>query len=853
MGQSNEEETEIELVPKHLERLPDPHEGAIALDLRIDVHPCQPWVLFTPDARTLHIWNYENRKLVALWRIPEVHDAREAKFIVQKDWIVVRHRGGFLVCEFQASSLVQDMATTDGTPMGENQAPDLTLITVQESLVVNRLVVHPNLPYLLTGGGGVVLWNWDQNWERTTFRGHILAVTDVAFHPSDQIILASASYDGTIKVWNTESNSVVRTLRAADMERAYKIQFCTGLQKKLLVSTTNCLQPYAWVWNYETGDCVAKLEGSGILFAFFHPHFPYIFTAAKGGEVRVWRESNYQLVSCHCPRSSTARGPVVGINPCKDSNMLILALRRQFQVVEVRTRARPREKDEQRREGGSRSAEDVCTGIPFVASEEQRQAASTKKMEGLENLAVNVKIEYETETEEEMVPTVELQCEKSSDDFRTEKPVDDLRAAEYLKIESVRAKTATQHPEKQVQNAHADKVAMVKELEKSDLAIQNLQVVLHNEIVVRRRSEELRARLSKRVWELEGEKERLVDECKKLKLRILESEEQRSLKQLGKSSEVRQFSLNELQDATDNFDPEWRCGEGDQSGTIYRGKLCDGTPVLVKKVRAAGAMPEMDCGKFKTEVVDRLRMLHHPHLLTLLGVCYGNNCMLVYRHEANGSVKDWIAGGGVHRQGGYMPWYVRFRVMVEVARALCFLHSNPLAPGAPIIHRAIKPANILLDKNFVVKIGDLEHALLAPHCAEGPQTTGNSISAFLDCNSQYMAPECFRCKIFNEKTDIFAFGITILEMLTGKFWAALEIMEDAVKDDAAFRNTLDRNAGCWNVQLAREVAEMGLSCASLDRHNRPNMMDTDVGILPVLEAVAQKAELRELADNAHLT
>ncbi|GBG42555.1 hypothetical protein CBR_g75985, partial [Chara braunii] len=338
---------------------------------------------------------------------------------------------------------------------------------------------------------------------------------------------------------------------------------------------------------------------------------------------------------------------------------------------------------------------------------------------------------------------------------------------------------------------------------------------------------------------------------RKWKLRI-EELEQKLGKQEG-SGEVREYSYKELQDATDNFAITCEFGDhGDQNGsnTIYRGKLCEVTAITVKQLGGTEDGPKLHPSEFRTKVVDRLKALRHPHLLTLLGVCYEEKC-LVYEHMENGSVKDCITcGEGQGRR--VLPWYVRFRVMAEVARAVCFLHSTTPATGGPIIHRAIKPANIFLDESFAAKLGEVDQALLVSDQTRGVQrghgARETSVRLVLGSNSQYIAPEYFQCGVLNEKTDIYALGITLLEMLTGKFWNALGIIEDAIEDEAAFKNALDPNAGCWDIALAREIANLGLSCASSSKRCRPNKVSD--GILLVLEQVAQKVALTDCLEDA---
>ncbi|GBG59812.1 hypothetical protein CBR_g54914 [Chara braunii] len=350
-----------------------------------------------------------------------------------------------------------------------------------------------------------------------------------------------------------------------------------------------------------------------------------------------------------------------------------------------------------------------------------------------------------------------------------------------------------------------------------------------------------RAHLEERISKLESEKERPPQKVQELEQRLQED--------VGDTHTMRiefpllqEFSSEELQVATENFDVKWKLEQGDQHEDGYRGKLNDGTLVMVKKIRDVSrqAIPH---DTLKSKVVDRWKLLRHPHVLTLLGVCYEESC-LVYEHMARGTVKDWIACA---RQSA---WYARFRVMAEVARGLCFLHSDPLGTGGPIVHSAIRPTTIFLDGNFVAKIGCVDHALLDSEPAQGAEKREAVSQLFNRHRSHYVAPEYWQSHVFNEKTDVFAFGITLLEVLTGSFSNAFEVIEDAIDDDNAFENVLDRNAGGWDIRLAREVASLGLCCSSYNRRKRPNMTAPDTGILAILEGAASKVELAASMGNA---
>ncbi|KAJ4889452.1 putative serine/threonine-protein kinase [Raphanus sativus] len=156
---------------------------------------------------------------------------------------------------------------------------------------------------------------------------------------------------------------------------------------------------------------------------------------------------------------------------------------------------------------------------------------------------------------------------------------------------------------------------------------------------------------------------------------------------------VQLFSYEELEEATNNFDPSKELGDGG-FGTVYYGKLKDGRSVAVKRLydnnfkRAA---------QFRNEV-EILTGLRHPNLVTLFGCSskQSRELLLVYEYVANGTLADHLHGENANPSS--LPWSTRLKIAVETASALKYLHASE------IIHRDVKSTNILLDQNFNVKL-----------------------------------------------------------------------------------------------------------------------------------------------------
>ncbi|KAF5187652.1 Nsp-interacting kinase [Thalictrum thalictroides] len=211
---------------------------------------------------------------------------------------------------------------------------------------------------------------------------------------------------------------------------------------------------------------------------------------------------------------------------------------------------------------------------------------------------------------------------------------------------------------------------------------------------------------------------------------------------------LRQFSLRELQTATENFNPKLILGQGG-FGNVYKGRLGDGTIIAVKRLKdISGSTGEL---QFKTEV-EMISLAVHRNLLRLLGFCSTTNeRLLVYPYMSNGSVASRLRGKPV------LDWNTRKRIAIGTARGLVYLHEQC---DPKIIHRDVKAANVLLDDYCEAIVGDFGLAKLLDH-ADSHVTTA------VRGTVGHIAPEYLSTGQSSEKTDVFGFGILLLELLTG--------------------------------------------------------------------------------------
>jgi serine/threonine protein kinase len=199
----------------------------------------------------------------------------------------------------------------------------------------------------------------------------------------------------------------------------------------------------------------------------------------------------------------------------------------------------------------------------------------------------------------------------------------------------------------------------------------------------------------------------------------------------------------------------------------------------------------------------------------------------------NGSLEDRLL-----RKNGTppIPWFERCRIAWEVASVLVFLHNSK--PNA-IIHRDLKPANILLDHNLVSKIGDVGISTmlhLDPFSVSTIYKDTRPVGTLC-----YIDPEYQRTGLISPKSDVYAFGMVILQLLTAKPAMALTYVVETALSDGNLLEILDREAGNWPIEVAKELAELGLSCAEIRSKDRPDLKDKVVPALERLKEVADRA------------
>ncbi|KAF2301219.1 hypothetical protein GH714_020891 [Hevea brasiliensis] len=210
------------------------------------------------------------------------------------------------------------------------------------------------------------------------------------------------------------------------------------------------------------------------------------------------------------------------------------------------------------------------------------------------------------------------------------------------------------------------------------------------------------------------------------------------------------FSYEELAMATNGFSNTNLVGEGG-FGYVHKGVFRDGKVVAIKQLKAESRQGEREF-QAEIEIVSRI---HHRHLVSLVGYCVtGAQRMLVYEFIPNNTLEFHLHG----KERPTMNWSTRMKIAVGSAKGLAYLHEDC---QPKIIHRDVKAANILLDDSFEAKVADFG---LAKHSLD----TDTHVSTRVMGTFGYMAPEYASSGKLTEKSDVFSFGVVLLELITGR-------------------------------------------------------------------------------------
>ncbi|KAK2371450.1 Coatomer, beta' subunit [Trifolium repens] len=243
----------------------------------VELHPTEPWVLLGLYSGNISIWNYQTKTEEKSFKVSE-SPVRSAKFIVRENWVIAATDDKYIrVYNYEKmEKIIEFEGHTD---------------------YIRSLAVHPFLPYVVSASDDQVLklWNWKKNWScDKTFEGNSHYVMQVAFNPKDPSTFASASLDGTLKIWNLDSSAPNSTFEG-HLKGVNCVDYFESNDKQYLLSGSDDYT--AKVWDYDSKNCVQTLEGhkNNVTSICAHPEIPIIITTSEDSAVKIWDSITFRL------------------------------------------------------------------------------------------------------------------------------------------------------------------------------------------------------------------------------------------------------------------------------------------------------------------------------------------------------------------------------------------------------------------------------------------------------------------------------------------------------------------------------------------------------------------------------
>ncbi|KAK2966900.1 hypothetical protein RJ640_028910, partial [Escallonia rubra] len=226
------------------------------------------------------------------------------------------------------------------------------------------------------------------------------------------------------------------------------------------------------------------------------------------------------------------------------------------------------------------------------------------------------------------------------------------------------------------------------------------------------------------------------------------------------SSSSRRFELADIQSATDNFADELVIGQGG-FGKVYKGSITDGETMTVA-VKRLNPRSRQGAREFRTEI-EMLSRFRYRYLVSLIGYCdEPDEMILVYEYMPRGNFADHLHRSGKNYSAP-LPWLRRLRICIDAARGLDYLHTGTSIQPDRAIHRDVKSSNILLDDNWDAKISDFGLSRLGPE-----DRTYSHVSTDVKGTRGYLDPDYNLTGRLTRKSDVYAFGVVLLEALCGR-------------------------------------------------------------------------------------
>ncbi|XVF06144.1 hypothetical protein REPUB_Repub06bG0022200 [Reevesia pubescens] len=294
---------------------------------------------------------------------------------------------------------------------------------------------------------------------------------------------------------------------------------------------------------------------------------------------------------------------------------------------------------------------------------------------------------------------------------------------------------------------------------------------------------------------------------------------------------VQVFTYKELELATDNFSEVNVIGNGG-FGVVYKGVLTDGTVAAIKRLHREGKQGER---AFRMEV-DLLSRLNSPYLVELLGYCADqHHRLLIFEFMPNGTLQQHLH----HPSSQYRPldWGTRLRIALDCARALEFLHEHA---NPTVIHRDFKCTNILLDQNLRAKVSDFGLAKM------GSDKINGQISTRVLGTTGYLAPEYTSTGKLTTKSDVYSYGVVLLQLLTGRVPVDIKrppgehVLVSWALPRLTNRDKVDEMVdpaiqGQYSKKDLIQVAAIAAMCVQPEADYRPLMADVVQSLIPLVK------------------
>ncbi|GER51163.1 protein kinase superfamily protein [Striga asiatica] len=301
------------------------------------------------------------------------------------------------------------------------------------------------------------------------------------------------------------------------------------------------------------------------------------------------------------------------------------------------------------------------------------------------------------------------------------------------------------------------------------------------------------------------------------------------------SSNLKSFTFSNLKMATRNFRPDSLIGGGG-FGSVFKGWIDEnsfaaakpgtGMIIAVKKLNQESFQGHREW----LAEVNYLGQFSHPNLVKLIGYCLEDDYrLLVYEFMPRGSLENHL-----FRRGSYfqpLSWSLRLKVALGAAKGLAFLHSDE----AKVIYRDFKTSNILLDSNYDAKLSDFGLA------KDGPTGGKSHVSTRVMGTYGYAAPEYIATGHLSAKSDVYSYGVVLLELLSGRRaidknrpngeQKLVEWSRPYLGDKRKVLRIMDnRLEGQYTIDMVQQVAAIALRCVSMEPRLRPKMADIVNGL-----------------------